>query len=41
MGVPDAEANALVRLSFGRDNTVGEIERIAGILPEVIRRSRG
>ncbi len=41
MGVPDAEANALVRLSFGRDNVPAEIEHVAGILPEVIHRSRG
>lgn len=41
MGVPDEESNALVRFSFGRDNTEEEFRRIAELLPEVIRRSRG
>ena len=41
MGVPPDESNALVRLSFGRDNTEEEFHRIAELLPKVIRRSRG
>ncbi|KAB2661399.1 MAG: cysteine desulfurase [Verrucomicrobia bacterium] len=41
MGVPTAECNALVRLSLGRGNTAGEIDRACAVLPVAIRRSRG
>lgn len=41
MGVPPAEANALVRLSLGRDSTAVEVERVIEVLPEVIGRLRG
>lgn len=41
MGVPPAEANALVRLSLGRGNTEDEVARVCEILPAVIGRLRG
>lgn len=41
MGVAPAEANALVRLSLGRENTEEEVERVIATLPEVIARLRG
>jgi cysteine desulfurase len=37
MGAPKAEANALVRLSLGRDTTLAEVEAVAELLPRVIR----
>jgi cysteine desulfurase len=37
MGAPKAEANALVRLSLGRDTTQAEVETVADLLPGVIR----
>ncbi|PAW86234.1 MAG: cysteine desulfurase NifS [Pedosphaera sp. Tous-C6FEB] len=37
MGAPKAEANALVRLSLGRDTTPAEVETVAALLPGVIR----
>lgn len=37
MGAPKAEANALVRLSLGRDTTPAEVETVAELLPGVIR----
>jgi cysteine desulfurase len=40
MGVNDAEANALVRLSFGRGSTVDEMDRLLACLPEVIDRAQ-
>jgi len=40
MGVPPAEANALVRLSLGRENTVEEVAQVLAIMPGVIRRLR-
>ena len=41
MGVAPAEANALVRLSLGRENTEADVERVIATLPEVITRLRG
>ena len=41
MGVPAAEANALVRFSLGRDSTAEEVARVIRLLPDVIRRLRG
>ncbi len=41
MGVPPAEANALVRLSLGRGNTSEEVAQVCEILPKVIGRLRG
>lgn len=41
MGVVPAEANALVRLSLGRENTEAEVDRVIEILPGVISRLRG
>lgn len=38
MGVPPAEANALVRLSLGRENTAEEAAKVLDLLPGVIRR---
>ncbi len=38
MGVPAQEANALVRLSLGRDSSAEESERVAQVLPLVIKR---
>jgi cysteine sulfinate desulfinase/cysteine desulfurase-like protein len=32
------EANSLVRFSLGRDSTLAEVEHVAQVLPEVIRR---
>ncbi|MCW5560007.1 MAG: aminotransferase class V-fold PLP-dependent enzyme, partial [Verrucomicrobiae bacterium] len=40
MGVPEAECNALVRLSLGRETTEAEVDRVASLLPEVIRQVR-
>lgn len=41
IGVPPAEANALVRLSLGRENTVDEVQRVAELVPGVIQRLQG
>lgn len=41
MGVPPAEANALVRLSLGRDSTQDEVDYVNRVLPAVIQRLRG
>jgi cysteine desulfurase len=38
MGVARDEANSLVRFSLGRDSTLAEVEHVAQVLPEVIRR---
>ena len=40
MGVPAAEANALVRLSLGRDSTEEEVARVIALLPRLIGRLR-
>lgn len=40
MRVPAAEANALVRLSLGRETTVDDVNHTIRILPEVIQRLR-
>ena len=40
MGVPRDEANALVRFSLGRENTMDEVERVLEMLPDLIRRAR-
>lgn len=40
MRVPAAEANALVRLSLGRETTVDEVNHTIRVLPEVIQRLR-
>lgn len=40
MGVPPAEANALVRFSLGRDSAPAEVARVCAALPEVIARLR-
>jgi cysteine desulfurase len=40
MGVPPAEANALVRFSLGRGSTVEEVGYVAAVLPDVIGRLR-
>ncbi len=36
MGVPESEANALVRFSLGRDSTAAEVDCLANVLPRVI-----
>jgi cysteine desulfurase len=41
LGVPKAEANALVRLSLGRESTLAEVEHVERVLPEVIARVTG
>jgi cysteine desulfurase len=38
LGVPKDEANALVRLSLGRESTLAEVEHVERVLPEVIAR---
>lgn len=38
LGVNPSEANSLVRLSLGRENTLDEVAQVENILPEVIRR---
>ena len=38
LGVERKEANSLVRFSLGRESTLGEVERVESILPEVIER---
>jgi len=40
IGVPPAEANALVRFSLGRSTALEEVVRTAELLPEVLRRVR-
>ncbi len=40
MGVSEAEANALVRLSLGRETTELDVESVIGHLPSVINRLR-
>ena len=40
MGVPAGQANALVRLSMGRENTLADIEQVAAALPGILARSR-
>lgn len=41
MGVPPAEANALIRFSLGRGTTEAEVARVIELLPGVVRRARG
>ena len=38
LGAPKEEANALVRLSLGRESTLAEVEQAERVLPEVIGR---
>ena len=40
MGVPAAEANALVRFSLGRDSTEAEVDRVVAVLPGLVQRLR-
>lgn len=40
MGVPRDEANALVRFSLGRENTLEEVEGVIRLLPELIVRAQ-
>jgi cysteine desulfurase len=40
IGVEKSSANALVRLSLGKDSTDDEVEHVAKVLPEVIRRAQ-
>lgn len=40
LGVNPSEANSLVRLSLGRENTLDEVAQVENILPEVIRRAQ-
>jgi cysteine desulfurase len=41
LGVPKAEANALVRFSLGRESTLADVEQVERVLPEVIARVTG
>ena len=38
LGLPQEAANSLVRFSLGRNSTVDEVEHVAEILPDIIRR---
>jgi cysteine desulfurase len=38
MGVSREKANALVRLSLGKENTPQQIDRVAQMLPTIINR---
>ena len=40
MGVPESEANALVRFSLGRGSTAEEVDAVGKILPQVIEQVR-
>lgn len=40
IGVDKSSANALVRFSLGRDSTEEEVEHVAKVVPEVIRRAQ-
>ncbi len=40
LGVNPSEANSLVRLSVGRENTLDEVAQVENILPEIIRRAQ-
>lgn len=40
LGVERGLANSLVRFSLGRESTLAEVERVAEILPEVLRRAQ-
>ncbi len=40
MGVPESEANALVRFSLGRESTMEEVDAVTRILPLAIERVR-
>ena len=41
LGVPKAEANALVRFSLGRESSLAEVEHVERVLPEIIARVTG
>jgi len=41
LGVPLDEANALVRLSLGRESTLEEVQLVERVLPEIIARVQG
>jgi tRNA (5-methylaminomethyl-2-thiouridylate)-methyltransferase len=41
LGLAPAEAAEAVRLSLGRDTTEVEVERVAGLIPELVARIRG
>lgn len=41
MGLSEAQAKTSVRISFGKDNTLGEVREAAKILKELIARLRG
>jgi cysteine desulfurase len=40
LGVPAAAANALVRLSLGRESTLAEVEHLERVLPVILERVR-
>ena len=40
MGVPESDANALVRFSLGRETSLADIETVIEILPSILARSR-
>jgi cysteine desulfurase len=40
MGVAPEIAQGAIRFSFGKDNTVEDVEYVAGILPEIVQRLR-
>ena len=40
MGIPPEVAQGAVRFSFGRDNTMEDVEYVLGLLPEIVQRLR-
>ena len=40
LGAPPAEANALVRLSLGRETTAAEVDEVCALLPRVLQQVR-
>ena len=41
LGAPDSAANALVRLSLGRETSLEEVKLVANFLPRVVAQARG
>ena len=41
LGVPNDEANALVRFSLGRESTLSEVEEVERVLPGILERVQG
>jgi cysteine desulfurase len=41
MGLPPRLGQASIRFSFGRDNTAEQVDRLLGVLPDIVTRLRG